>query len=99
MTARLRSGRPHWFEVVATGAIAHVELVADDRKQHRMRAEQQQTVGNRVMTQIGRELRRPPAVPAGAVPGFGVDGVVHGFTWSVAERTRAAGRRDRKSVV
>jgi hypothetical protein len=57
-------------EVVARGAVPHVELVADDGKPHRVDAVEQLAVGDRVAADIGRQIGGAPAVPAGAVDVF-----------------------------
>ena len=55
---------------VAGGAVADVELVADHWKHHGMGAEQQQAVGDGVVTDIRGQVRCPAAVPAGPVSIF-----------------------------
>src|SRR3954464_9547103 len=57
-------------EIVAREAVAHVELVADDREQHGMRAEKQEAVRDGVQPDVGWDLRRSAAVPTRAVPRF-----------------------------
>ena len=56
--------------VVAAGAVADVELIADDGEPHGMRAKQQVTVLDRVEADVAREVRGPAAVPAHAVTIF-----------------------------
>jgi hypothetical protein len=80
---------------LATGAVADVELVADHRKHHRVRAIKQLAVGDGVVADAGRELRRPPAVPAGPMSIFGgfSSGLVHellGLLGDVSGRQRGA---------
>ena len=57
-------------EVVASFTVPHVELVADDGKQHGMCTEQQLPILNGVKAQIWRDLGRSTPVPAGAVTVF-----------------------------
>src|SRR5438552_905633 len=79
--------------VVAGGAVADVELIADNAREHWVRSVQQQAVGDRVVPDVGREVGRPPAVPAGSVLVFGCDAVVHGLLgllWNVPGRQRGA---------
>jgi len=60
-------------EVVASVAVAHVELVANDREPHGVSAEEKFPVHDGgVKADIGRELVRAPAVPAIVVTGFGL---------------------------
>ena len=51
MTALLRLFAQR-LEVVARAAVAHVELVSDDREPHRMNAEQQLAVLDSVTSEI-----------------------------------------------
>src|SRR5436190_22855213 len=62
----------HRLVVIAARAIADVELIADHRKQHRVGAEQQLSVGDRVVPDVGREFGGAAAVPAGTMSIFGV---------------------------
>src|SRR5256885_12829976 len=57
-------------EILARDAVPHVELVADDRKQHGMHAEEKMTVGDRVQADVRGDVRCPAAVPTRAVPRF-----------------------------
>jgi hypothetical protein len=66
---------PRGAEVVAVGAVAHLELVPDDGKPHRMGAEEEVTVDNGVEAEIVRDLGGATAVPAEAVTVFGFHGV------------------------
>src|SRR5262249_50651620 len=61
------------LEVLAIGAVTDVELVADDRKPHRVRTEQQLAVFDGVEAEIGWDRRGSAAVPAGAVTVFRLD--------------------------
>ena len=58
---------PRGLEVVTCGAIADVELVADDRKPHRVRAEQELAVFDGMGAEVGGESGRAAAVPARAM--------------------------------
>src|SRR4029078_4896962 len=57
-------------EILEARAVPYVELIADHGKKHRMRAVEQVAVRNRVQADVGRNLGRPAAVPAGAMGGF-----------------------------
>ena len=88
-------------EVIAAFTVPHVELVADDGKQHGMCTEQQLPILNRVKAQIWRDLGRSTPVPARAVAVFGLEhrrDVV--YYWSLASVARACiqaeGRRSRR---
>ena len=52
------------FEVLAVGAVADVEFIADDREPHRVCTEQQVAVFDRVRADIDRDFSCAPAVPA-----------------------------------
>ena len=54
-------------EIVAPVAVPHVELVADDRKEHGMRAVQKLPIFDGVEAEIGGKFRRSSPVPARAV--------------------------------
>src|SRR3954469_18242622 len=54
-------------KVVAPGAVPHVELVADDRKEHGVGTVQEMPVLDGVEPDVGRKFRRSPPVPAGTV--------------------------------
>jgi hypothetical protein len=64
---RLRAPRP---KILARRAVAHIELIPDNGKQHRMRAEQKVAVGDGVQADVGRDVGCAPAVPARTVAGF-----------------------------
>ena len=57
-------------KVVASFAVPHIELVADDGKEHGMCTEQQLPILNGVKTQIWGNLGRSTPVPACAVAVF-----------------------------
>jgi hypothetical protein len=59
------------FEVVAVFTVLHVELVADDGEPHRMRAEEEEAVFDRMGAEVERKVACPTAVPARMVTGFG----------------------------
>src|SRR5262249_37845791 len=80
-------------EVLAGLAVVHVELVADDRKPHGMGAVQQLTVLNGVEPDVGRNLRRPPSVPAGAMARFRFGHEAALATSPAEERIRVVTRR------
>ena len=65
-----RIDRSAGLEVVAAVAIADVELVPDERKQHGMGAVEQLSVFNRLEIQFGLDVRHAPSVPTETVPGF-----------------------------
>ena len=73
MTAETLAGpeTTNRLEIVAGGAVADVELVADDRKPHGVGAEQQLAVFDGVEARVVGNVRRPAAVPADAVTIFG----------------------------
>ena len=58
------------FEILAAGAVAHVELTSHDREPHRVRAEKQFAVLDRVAADVARQFARAAAVPARAVDAF-----------------------------
>ena len=64
------AGRPQ-PEVLAPVAVPHVEVVADDREQHRVTAEEEMPVLDRLHAKLVGEVGGAAAVPAGAVPDFG----------------------------
>ena len=69
---RLASGRgASWPEVLAVGAVADVELEADDWPQHRVGAVDQLAVDDCVQPEVGRDGGRAAAVPADAMTFFG----------------------------
>lgn len=51
-------------------AITHVELVADDRKPHRVRTIEQLPVFYCVKADVDGDVRRPAAIPTGAMAGL-----------------------------
>jgi hypothetical protein len=63
-----RTGRA---KVVALGAVADVELGADDRPQHRMGAVDELAVDDGVEAHVGRDGDRSAAVPTDAMTFFG----------------------------
>lgn len=58
------------LEVIAAIAIADVELIPHEGKQHGVRAIQQLPVFDRLEVQLGKDVRRAPSVPAETVAGF-----------------------------
>src|SRR5207244_4364411 len=80
------------FEVLTVSAITHVELIPDNREPHRMRAEEQLTVFDRVRPEVRWDVRRPAAVPARPMACFRL---VHA-TWLAAARTRVEARHPRR---
>ena len=60
-------------EVVASFTVPHIELVADDGKQHGMCTEQQLPILNGVEAQVWWDLERSAPVPACAVAVFGLE--------------------------
>ena len=58
------------LEVFAPIAVAHVELVPDDGKEHWVRAEEELAVLDGVKAELQGQVRRAPAVPAGAMADF-----------------------------
>jgi hypothetical protein len=83
-------------EVLAPGAVPHVELQAHDREEHRVRAIEEQAVLDCMEAEIGGKVRRAAAVPADAVPGLRVrnsDGIhSSNDTRSATERPDRTGR-------
>ena len=88
--ARFRGGRvrpdlrhPRGLVIVAGRAIADVELVADDRKPHWVRAEQELAVFDGVKAEVDGEIGSAAAVPAGAMTDlrFETVGAVHLVCW------------------
>jgi hypothetical protein len=82
-------GRPK-PECVAANAVADVETVTDDRKEHRVSAVEEFAVLDGLHGERGRELQGPSAVPARPVAGFrlGGGGVGHGSHDNIARRRR-----------
>ena len=74
---------PRGLVIVAGRAIADVELVADDRKPHRVRAEQELAVFDGVKAEVDGEIRSAAAVPTGAMTDlrFETVGAVHLVCW------------------
>ena len=60
-------------EVVAPFTVPHVELIADDGKEHGMCTEQQLPILNGVEAQIWRDFGRSTPVPACAMAVFGLE--------------------------
>ena len=65
-------------KIITAIAITHIELIAHDREPHRMAAEEQQSVFDRMETEVERDISCPSAVPAGAVTRLG-QVFVHGL--------------------
>ncbi len=57
-------------EILAIVAVPHVELIANDGKPHRVAAEEEQTVLDRMKADIDRNRGGPAPVPTGPVPRF-----------------------------
>jgi hypothetical protein len=72
-----RGTQPDGPEILTGVAVANVELVADDRKPHRVGAEQEAPVFDCVKADIRGDSGRAPAIPARAVSRFRLD--VHYF--------------------
>jgi len=72
LSARRRQplGSAASLEVIAPGAVPDVELIADERKEHRVGAVQQLSVFDRLEVQFGEDVRDAPAVPAQTMPRF-----------------------------
>src|SRR5262245_15714486 len=77
----LRGHRSDRSEVIARETAAHVELVSDDWKPHRVRAEQQLAVLDGMeAADINGNIVRATAVPTGAMAAFrGVRGLGRHF--------------------
>ena len=67
---RLPSRRADRLEIIAVRAAPDVELIADDRKPHRVRAVQQLAVFDGVKTDVRGDVAGAPPVPAGAMACF-----------------------------
>jgi hypothetical protein len=84
-------------EVIAVPAVPHIEVVANDREQHRVGAVQQLTVFDGVETDVRRNLRRPSPVPTRAVAVFRLGHRCRsGATSSAPVDSRAAARSLRR---
>jgi hypothetical protein len=59
-------------EVLASLAVADVELTADDREQHRVCTVQKLAVFDGVKSEVGRDLGRPTPIPARTVAVLGL---------------------------
>ena len=73
--------------VVAALTVADVELVTDDRKQHRMSAVQELPVFDSVEADVGRDLGRPTPIPARAMAVFRLGHQRPGRTYLVCSGT------------
>lgn len=58
--------------VVAGFTVPYVELIADDRKQHGMHTIKEETIFNRVQTDVGGEIRGTAAIPAALMSCSGI---------------------------
>ena len=61
---------PAILEVVAIEAITHIELIADNRKEHRMTAEKKLAIDDGVKAEIGRYVWSASGVPTALVALF-----------------------------
>ena len=64
-------------EVFTEGAVSDIKLVSDDGEPHRMDAEKEFGVFDRMEGKVGWDVGRAAAVPAGAMARFRFDHLVY----------------------
>ena len=71
------------LEIIAAHAVPDVEPVADHRVPHRVGAIKERPVFHGLKGDVSEDVGRPPPVPAGALPVFGLGkrGFVHLACW------------------
>ena len=89
-------GRP---EVVTEGAVSDIELIPDDGEPHRMNAEKEFGVFDRMKGKVGWNVRCAAAVPAGAMARFRFNHRIYLFISSVEACSLAAAPLPRRRKI